>query len=266
MKDYYKILGLDRTASAELIKQRFRELAFENHPDISYNKNANEVFIEIYEAYHILSQPDKKIKYDLLYDRNNTRIQIPDEEYIKTDIQNVSNSAREKARQMAKTRYRDFIKDLDCFFIPGLKADGKPYVYSMHRNVGISGGVGPMGSIKSKVTDILIPRSKKAYLLHQIGLSIKGIFFILAVVIYRSDLLKDYTLVTKLLVSTPVLIAGGIVTMSIYHLNKVKSKFFHSKYYPLVKKYRLNGYKRGFHPMISTTPVGLLTYLLRLIF
>jgi len=268
MKDYYKILGLDRTASLEVIKQRFRELAFENHPDISDNKNANEVFIEIYEAYHILSQPDKKIKYDLLYDKyfNNARIQIPDEEYIKTDIQNVSNSAREKARQKAKTRYRDFIKDLDCFFIPGLKADGKPYVYSMHRNVGISGGVGPMGSIKSKVTDILIPRSKKAYFFHQIGLSIKGIFFILAVVIYRSDLLTDYTLATKLLVSTSVLIAGGIVTMSIYHLNKVKSKFFHSKNYPLVKKYRLYGYKRGFHPMISTTPVGLFTYLLRLIF
>lgn len=68
MKDYYKILGLDRTVSLEVIKQRFRELAFENHPDISDNKNANEVFIEIYEAYHILSQPDKKIKYDLLYD------------------------------------------------------------------------------------------------------------------------------------------------------------------------------------------------------
>lgn len=60
MKDYYKILGLTRDASPDRIRQRFRELAFENHPDVSENKDAGEIFVEIYEAYHILSQPDKK--------------------------------------------------------------------------------------------------------------------------------------------------------------------------------------------------------------
>ncbi|HOM41571.1 MAG TPA: DnaJ domain-containing protein [Bacteroidales bacterium] len=268
MKDYYKILGLSRNATPEEIRQRFRELALENHPDVSENKNASEVFIEIYEAYHILSQPEKKIKYDLLYDKyfRRERVEIPDEEYIKNDIHNVSSSAKERAQQKAKVRYSDFIKDMDCFFIPGLKADGKPYSFSMHKNVGISGGVGPMGSIKSKVINIPIPRSKKAHVLHQIGFSIKVLFFVLAIIAFKLDLLSNYNLVTKLVISTFIIIIGGLITFIFYRLYKVKSKFFFSGKYPLVRKYKLNGYKRGFHPMISTTPVGLIAYLLRLIF
>ncbi len=268
MKDYYKILGLTQDATSDLIKQRFRELAFENHPDVSENKNANEVFIEIYEAYHILSQPDKKINYDLLYDKyfNNVKTQIPNEDYIKTDIQNISYSAREKAQQKAKVKYKDFIKDLDCFFISGLKADGTPYSFSMHKNVGISGGVGPMGSIKSRIINIPIPRSKKAHLFHRIGFLIKGLFFVLAIIAFKLDILSDYSLITKTFISTSIIIIGGLITMTFYHLMKVKSKFFYAKKYTLVKKYKSKKYKRGFHPMISTTPVGLFAYLFRLIF
>lgn len=268
MKDYYRILGLTRDASPELIRQRFRELAFENHPDVSENKNANEAFIETYEAYHILSQPDKKISYDLLYNKyfSNAGTRITDEEHLKSDIQNSSYAAREKAQQKAKIKYRDFIKDLDCFYSPGLKADGTPCFYNMHRNVGISGGVGPMGSIRSKIINIPIPRSKKARLVHQSGFLIKGVFFVMAIIAFKSGQLAEYTLVIKLLISSSILIIGGFITMIAYHLVKVKSKFFHSGRYPLVKKYKSKGYKRGFHPMISTTPVGLFAYLFRLIF
>jgi hypothetical protein len=268
MKDYYRILGLTRNASADLIKQRFRELAFENHPDVSENKKANEVFIEIYEAYHILIQSDKKISYDLLYDKyfNNAKTQIPNEEHVKTDIQNSSYSAREKAQQKAKVKYKDFIKDLDCFFISGLKANGTPYLYSMHRNVGISGGAGPMGSIRSKIINIPIPRSKKAHLAHQMGLLIKGLFFVLAIIVFKSGLIADYALIIKLQISTFIIIMGGLSTMITYHIIQVKSKFFHAVRYPLVKKYKSKGYKRGFHPMMSTTPVGFFAYLFRLIF
>lgn len=268
MKDYYKILGLTSDASSDLIKQKFRELAFENHPDISENKNANDIFIEIYEAYHILSEPDKKINYDLLYDSyfNNSSARIPNEEHVKADIQNVSYSAREKAQQKAKVKYRDFIKDLDCFFIPGLKADGTPYSYSMHKNVGISGGVGPMGSIKSRIINIPIPRSKKAHLVHQMGFLIKGLFFVFAIIAFKLDLFQNYTLITKTLISTSIVMTGGLVTMISYHLFEIKSKFFRAPKYSLVKKYKSKGYKRGFHPVISTTPFGLLAYLFRLIF
>lgn len=268
MKNYYKILGLTRDSSIESIKQRFKELAFENHPDISDNKNANEIFIEIYEAYHILSTPDKRANYDLLHDKyiNNVKTQIPNEEYLKTDIQNVSNSARDSAQQKAKIKYKDFIKDLDCFFTTGLKAEGTPFYYNMHKNIGISGGIGPMGSIKSKTVSIPIPRSKRAFTIQRIGFLIKVVFFVLAVIALDKDLYQDQDLIFKLLISTGIILTGGLLMLLFYHITKTKSKFFYANKYFLVKKYKKNGYRRGFHPMISTTPIGLIVYLFRLIF
>jgi len=63
-----------------------------------------------------------------------------------------------------------------------------------------------------------------------------------------------------------VIVSGGFITMITYHLSGVRSKFFFAGKYPLVVKYKAKGYKRGFHPMISTTPVGLFAWLFRLIF
>lgn len=268
MKDYYKILGIPGDASPDLIRQRFREMAFENHPDVSDKENANEIFIEIYEAYQILSQPDKKARYDLLYDKYiiNSEVRIPDEEHIRTDIQNVSYAAREKAQEKAKIRYRDFIKDMDCHFMPGLKADGKPYIYNMHKNVGISGGTGPMGSIRSKIINIPVPRSRKAYLYQQTGLFIKVLFFALCIAALRCKLLSDYSPAVRIISAFSLVITGGLITMGFYNLKGVRSKFFHAGTFPLVRKYRQKGYRRGFHPMISTTPAGLIAYLLRLLF
>jgi hypothetical protein len=267
LKDYYKILGLTRDSSVESIKQRFKELAFENHPDVCNKKNATEIFIEIYEAYHILSNPDKRSNYDLLHDKyiKNVKTHIPNEEYVKTDIQNVSNSAREYAQRKAKVKYKDFIKDLDCFFITGLKADGIPFTYNMHKIMGISGGVGPMGSVKSKTVSIPIPRSKKALMIHRIGFMIKGVFFIVAIIALRLNLLPDKGLFSKILIPTAIILTGGLATLLTYHFNKTKSKFYHAKKYFLVIKYKKNGYKRGPHPMISSTPIGLIAYLFRLI-
>jgi hypothetical protein len=265
LKDYYKILGLTRDSSVESIKQRFKELAFENHPDVSDNKNANEIFIEIYEAYHILSNPDKRSNYDLLHDKyiKNVKTHIPNEEYVKTDIRNVSNSARENAQRKAKIKYKDFIKDLDCFFITGLKADGIPFSYNMHKILGISGGVGPMGSVKSKTVNIPIPRSKKALMIHRIGFMIKAAFFIVAIIVL--NLLPDKGLLPKILIPLTIILTGGLTTLLTYHFNKTKSKFYHANKYFLVLKYKKSGYKRGFHPMISSTPIGLIMYLFRLI-
>jgi len=268
MKDYYKILGLTRDDSPDSIKQRFKELAFENHPDVSEHKNANEIFIEIYEAYHILSYPDKRINYDLLYDKyiNNVKTQIPNEEFIKTDIRNDSNSARESAQQKVKVKYKDFIKDLDCFFTVDRKADGIPFYFNMHKSTGIYGGVGPMGSIKSKVVSIPIPRSKKALMFHRIGSLIKVMFFVFAFIALRLDLFQNQMWLSKILISIGIILFGGLITQLTYHFNKTKSKFFHANKYSLVKKYKNNGYKRGFSPMISTTPIGFIVFLLRLIF
>jgi len=66
-KDYYEILGLPRTATADEIKKAFRKLARIHHPDVAKNKTAGEAkFKEINEAYEVLSDPEKRRKYDQL--------------------------------------------------------------------------------------------------------------------------------------------------------------------------------------------------------
>ncbi|MFZ2340646.1 MAG: hypothetical protein WAW07_13105 [Bacteroidales bacterium] len=160
----------------------------------------------------------------------------------------------------------DIINDPDCFFIPGLKADGAPLSFGMHTNTGISGGIGPMGTIRSRFIDIPIPRSRKAQSFHFTGLLIKATFLVLSIIVFYFIPVPENKIVTRLLLSALTLLAGGFFTMVFYRIVKVKSKFFHAKHFRLVDKYRSKGYKRGPHPMFSTTPVGIIAWLLRLLF
>ena len=61
-KDYYKSLGVDKSASKDEIKKAFRKLAHEHHPD--KNPNSSEKFKEISEAYSVLSDDSKRSQYD----------------------------------------------------------------------------------------------------------------------------------------------------------------------------------------------------------
>ena len=65
-KDYYKLLGVDRKAKDEEIKRAYRKLAKQHHPDRNPGDHrAEETFKEINEAYQVLSDPQKKIKYEM---------------------------------------------------------------------------------------------------------------------------------------------------------------------------------------------------------
>jgi len=64
-KDYYKILGVDRKADGKTIKSAYRKLARKHHPDVAKGKDA-ERFKEIAEAYEVLSDPEKRRRYDTL--------------------------------------------------------------------------------------------------------------------------------------------------------------------------------------------------------
>lgn len=64
-KDYYSILGLSKDASQDEIKKTFRKLARQYHPDVNPgDESSEERFKEINEAYEVLSDPDKRQKYD----------------------------------------------------------------------------------------------------------------------------------------------------------------------------------------------------------
>ena len=64
-KDYYEVLGVDKSASAEEIKKAYRKLAIKYHPDKNPgDKEAEEKFKEAAEAYSVLSDADKKARYD----------------------------------------------------------------------------------------------------------------------------------------------------------------------------------------------------------
>src|SRR3954463_7308243 len=66
-RDYYETLGVSKTASEDEIKSAFRKLARKHHPDVAKDKKtAEEKFKQINEAYEVLSDPEKRKKYDQL--------------------------------------------------------------------------------------------------------------------------------------------------------------------------------------------------------
>jgi curved DNA-binding protein len=63
-RDYYKVMGVDETASADEIKKAYRVLARKYHPDVSSEADAEERFKELGEAYEVLKDPEKRREYD----------------------------------------------------------------------------------------------------------------------------------------------------------------------------------------------------------
>ena len=65
-KDYYDVMGVARGATQDEIKRAYRKLARKFHPDVSKEKNAEERFKELQEAYEVLKDPEKRAAYDQL--------------------------------------------------------------------------------------------------------------------------------------------------------------------------------------------------------
>ena len=79
-RDYYEILGVSKNADAKEIKKAYRKLALKYHPDKNPNdKAAEEKFKEAAEAYDVLSNPDRKQRYDQF---GHARIQVLQEDLV----------------------------------------------------------------------------------------------------------------------------------------------------------------------------------------
>src|SRR5215472_2890278 len=63
-RDYYEVLGVTRSASEDELKKAFRRLAKQYHPDANKEQGAEARFIEVNEAYEVLSDPQKRAAYD----------------------------------------------------------------------------------------------------------------------------------------------------------------------------------------------------------
>jgi curved DNA-binding protein len=83
-EDYYKILGVDKIASADDIKKAYRKLALKWHPDKNpNNKAAEDNFKKISEAYAVLSDPEKRKNYDMFGSAEQFRQQYSQEDIFK---------------------------------------------------------------------------------------------------------------------------------------------------------------------------------------
>ena len=108
MKDYYKILGISRQASQSEIKNAFRNLALKYHPDRNKEPNANETFINTYEAYEIVSKEHSKKLYDQIWDEQFGTNQKVTPAYHYDEYKREEEKATARAKQEADTTFEDF--------------------------------------------------------------------------------------------------------------------------------------------------------------
>lgn len=100
MIDYYAILGIPPTATAEDVKAAYRRLVKQWHPDVCGLPNAHQEFVRITEAYSVLSDPYQRAQYDRVYQQHFQRHQ----EGARPDTQSASNAWKEFLRQSADFR------------------------------------------------------------------------------------------------------------------------------------------------------------------
>lgn len=109
VKDYYSILGIQRDASENEIVKAFRRLAKKYHPDRNNSPDAKQKFMEIYEAYEILKDPDKRSAYDKIYNRHFVNQETQDKD-AHENINYWAQKARENFSKYYSLNLKDFLK------------------------------------------------------------------------------------------------------------------------------------------------------------
>lgn len=123
MKNYYKILEVDRNATIEDIKLSFRNLAKKYHPDSNNgSSNFNEIMQDINEAYGVLSKSDIKREYDIQWDRIYRQ---PKEEQRQKSSQNSqrSSSSSQNSSSSQSSNKSQAERDLNEYFWDGSSSE-----------------------------------------------------------------------------------------------------------------------------------------------
>ena len=108
-KNYYKILGVDQTADKDEIKQAYRTLAKKFHPDVNKTPGADEIFIEITEAYEVLmSLPESSEQREIK------------EDYYSSFDKEYWDKVRKRAEEQARMKYEKFVKQHEAFKESGI--------------------------------------------------------------------------------------------------------------------------------------------------
>ncbi|MFS4494043.1 DnaJ domain-containing protein [Maribacter sp. 2308TA10-17] len=111
MKDYYRILTVERTDSSATIKRVFRKLALKLHPDINDAPDAQQQFVDLNEAYQVLRNPVRRKQYNRLLDaekikkeatKRNTRKQKSRESSINTSARKGKRKGEKYASESGK--------------------------------------------------------------------------------------------------------------------------------------------------------------------
>jgi curved DNA-binding protein CbpA len=111
IRDYYQVLDINRDANTEEIKRAFRKKALKYHPDVCKLKEANNLFLEIYEAFEILSDPIKRGAFD---NSNIFKEKMTDEyrSSTNTNYETWVNDAKTKAESHSKMKYGEYKKNV----------------------------------------------------------------------------------------------------------------------------------------------------------
>lgn len=111
IKDFYRILAVNSDATYQDIKRAFRNKALKYHPDVCKLPNANNLFIEIYEAFEILSDLDKRKKYDEIFLKKEQIIKV-NKQPAEENFKDWTNNAKAKAENHSKMRYDEYKRNV----------------------------------------------------------------------------------------------------------------------------------------------------------
>lgn len=113
MKDYYKILQIEKTADIVEIRKAYRSLALELHPDVNKSPTANKDFIELNEAYQVLKDFWRRKHYDQLYSdyiTHSTTIPPKKEDKWEEAVRRHAEKGQHKAEKFSHDSEEKFIR------------------------------------------------------------------------------------------------------------------------------------------------------------